>query len=72
MISAVRQQLTTKDKYIIGKKLFTLLPHKNMVVRYECLPVRGTQYLISGLGIEKGKRTNHVWSCVGPHARKKY
>ena len=43
-----------------------------MVVRYDCLPIRGTQYLTSGLGIEKGKRPDHVWDCVGPHARTKF
>ena len=32
----------------------------------------GTQYLISGLGIEKGKRPDNVWSCFGPHARTKF
>ena len=49
-----------------------LLSHKNTVARYDCLPIRGTQYLASGLGIEKGKRPDHVWSCVSPHARTKF
>ena len=43
-----------------------------MVVRYDFLPIRGTQYLTSGLGIEEGKRPDHVWSCVGPHALTKF
>ena len=42
-----------------------------MVVRYDCMPIRGTPYLTSRLGIEEGKRSDHVWSCVGPHALKK-
>ena len=52
--------------------LCKLLTHKSRVVRYDCLPIRGTQYLISGLGMEKGKRPDHVLSCVGPHARTKF
>ena len=43
-----------------------------MVMRYDCLPIRGTLYLTRGLGIEEGKRPDHVWSCVGPHARTKF
>ena len=72
MRSAIRQQLKTKDKEIIRQSLFELLSHKNMVVRCDCLTIRGTQYLTCGLGIEKGKRPDHVWSCVGPHARTKF
>ena len=49
------------DKYTIRQNSFKLLPHKNMVVRYDCLPIRGTQYLTSNLGIEQGKRPDHVW-----------
>ena len=40
-------------------------------MRYDCLPARGTQYLISGLGMEKGERPHHVLSCVVLHARTK-
>ena len=54
------------------KNIWIILSHKDMVVRYHCLPVRGTQYLTSGLEVEKGKRPDHVWSCVGPHARTKF
>ena len=43
-----------------------------MVVRYYCLPFKGTQYLTSGLGIVEGTRPDHVWSCVGPHALTKF
>ena len=43
-----------------------------MVVRYDCLPIRGTHYLTSGLTIEDGKRPDHFWSCIGPHARTKF
>ena len=43
-----------------------------MVVRYDCLPIRGTQYLTSGLGLEEGKRPDQVWSCVSPHALAKF
>ena len=39
--------------------------------RYDFLPVRGMQYLTSGLGIENAKHPDHVWSFVGPHARTK-
>ena len=41
------------------------------------MPIRGTQYLVSGLGMEKGERPHHffspdhVLSCVGLHARTK-
>ena len=38
-----------------------------MVVRYDRLPTRGTQYLTSGLGIEEGLRPDHVWSCLRPY-----
>ena len=41
-----------------------------MVVRYDCLPIRGT--LTSGLGIGEDKRPDYVWSCVGPHALTKF
>ena len=68
----IRQQLKTKDQEIIRQNLANLLSRKNMVMRYECLPIRGTRYLTSGLGIEKGKRPDHVWSCVGPHTRTKF
>ena len=56
MTSAIRQQLTTKDKEIIRQNLFKFLPPKNTVVRYVCWPIWGAQYLTSGLGIEKAKR----------------
>ena len=46
-----------------------MLSHKNMVVSYDCLPIRGTQYLTSGLGVEKGERHDLDWSCDGPHPR---
>ena len=69
MTSAIRQQLTTKDKEIIRQNVFEFLPPENSVVRYDCLPIRGAQYLTSGLGIEKGKRPDLVWICVSPHAR---
>ena len=72
MRSAIRQQLKTKDKEIIQQNLLKLLSHKNMVVRYDCLPIWGKQYISSGVGIEKGKRPDYVWSCVGPHARTKF
>ena len=54
------------------KNIWIIISHKNMVVRYHCLPIRGTLYLTRGLGIEEGKRPDHVWSCVGPHARTKF
>ena len=60
MRSAIRQQLTTNDKEIIRQNLLKLLSHKERIVRYDYLPVRGTQYLESGLAMEKGKRP--VWS----------
>ena len=30
------------------------------------MPIRNTQDPTSGLGIDTGKRPDHVWSCVGP------
>ena len=53
------------------KKLYKW-SHKKGVLRCDYLPFPGSQYLISGLGIETGKRPAHVWSCSGPHARTKF
>ena len=43
------KQLTTKDEEIIRQNLSKLLRRKNTVVRYDCLPIRGTHYLTSAL-----------------------
>ena len=56
-------------KKLSKRILLKLLSQKNIVVVYDCLPIRGTQYLTSGFGIAKGKRPNHVRSCVGPRLR---
>ena len=71
MRTAIRQQLTTKGEQIIRPSLFEILSHKNKVVRYDYWPIRGTQYLVVGLGMQKGKRPDHVWSCVGSQSRTK-
>ena len=56
----------------LSTKCTKLFSHKNMVVGYDCSPIRGRQFLASGLGFEEGKRPDHVWSCVGPDARTKF
>ena len=68
----IRQELRAKDTSNIRQNLFKLSSHKKLVVRYDCLPTQATQYPTSGLGIEEGKRVDHVWSCVGPHALPKF
>ena len=49
LIAAIRQQLTTKGKECIRQIYSNDYHIKKRVVRYDCLPIRGTQYLTSCL-----------------------